>query len=113
MAETTVTRHLCSVFRGVGKAMGQVYQCWWRIGREINVFFFRSEYHIPFYVLYPSVIYLLTLLRVINVGAEVHRYLHASARYFCSISTEVVLYRIILLKFPSNIKFMNIFRSAL
>jgi hypothetical protein len=21
--------------------MGQVYECWWRICREINVFFFR------------------------------------------------------------------------
>jgi hypothetical protein len=26
-------------FRRTGKAMGQVYQCWWRICREINVFF--------------------------------------------------------------------------
>jgi hypothetical protein len=25
--------------------MGQVYQCLWRIRREINVFFFRLEYH--------------------------------------------------------------------
>jgi hypothetical protein len=31
--------------------MGQVYQCWWRICREINVFS-RFEYH-KFYVLYP------------------------------------------------------------
>jgi hypothetical protein len=26
-------------FLRTGKAMGQVYQCWWRICREINVFF--------------------------------------------------------------------------
>jgi hypothetical protein len=26
-------------FRGTGKAMGQVYQSWWRICREINIFF--------------------------------------------------------------------------
>jgi hypothetical protein len=26
-------------FRRTGKAMGQVYQCWWRICREISVFF--------------------------------------------------------------------------
>jgi hypothetical protein len=34
-----------------GKAMGQVYQCWWRICREINAFS-RFEYHM-FDVLYP------------------------------------------------------------
>jgi hypothetical protein len=38
MAETTVKRLLCCEFRRTGKAMGQVYQCWWRICRE-NVFF--------------------------------------------------------------------------
>jgi hypothetical protein len=32
-------RLLCFGFRRTGKAMGQVYQCWWRICREINVFF--------------------------------------------------------------------------
>jgi hypothetical protein len=37
--------------------MGQVYQCWWGICREINVFP-RFEYH-TFYVLYPFVTYLL------------------------------------------------------
>jgi hypothetical protein len=37
---------LCCEFRRTGKAMGQVYQCWWRICREINVFFYRFEYHI-------------------------------------------------------------------
>jgi hypothetical protein len=44
--------------------MGQVYQCWWRICREINAFFFRFEYHM-FYILYPSVTYLLTLPRTL------------------------------------------------
>jgi hypothetical protein len=28
---------LCSAFGRTGKAIGQVYQCWWRICREINV----------------------------------------------------------------------------
>jgi hypothetical protein len=37
--ETEVRKWLCSGFRRTGKAMGQVYQCWWRICREINVFF--------------------------------------------------------------------------
>jgi hypothetical protein len=35
-------------FRRTGKAIGQVYQCWWRICREI-ILFLRFEYH----VLYP------------------------------------------------------------
>jgi hypothetical protein len=39
-------------FYATVKAMGQVYQCWRRICREINVFFFKFEYHV-FYVLYP------------------------------------------------------------
>jgi hypothetical protein len=43
--------------------MGQVYQCWWRIRREMNVFS-RFEYHM-FYVLYLLVTYLATILRII------------------------------------------------
>jgi hypothetical protein len=39
VAETTVKRLLCFGFLGTGKALGQVYQCRWRICREINVFF--------------------------------------------------------------------------
>jgi hypothetical protein len=39
VAETTVKRLLCCGFRRTGKATGQVYQCLWRICREINVFF--------------------------------------------------------------------------
>jgi hypothetical protein len=61
VAETTVKRLLCRGFRRTGKAMGQVYQCWWRIRREINIFH-SFEYHM-FYVLYPFVSYLLTLPR--------------------------------------------------
>jgi hypothetical protein len=38
--------------------MGQVYQCWWRICREIHDLS-RFEYHM-FYVLYQNVTYLLT-----------------------------------------------------
>jgi hypothetical protein len=57
VAETTIKRFLCCGFRRTGKAMGQVYQCWWRIFREINAFS-RFEYHV-FYVLDPSVTYLL------------------------------------------------------
>jgi hypothetical protein len=43
VAETIFQRLICCGFRRNGKAMGQVYQCWWRICREINVFS-RFEY---------------------------------------------------------------------
>jgi hypothetical protein len=46
--------------------MGQVFQCWWRICRDINVFFFRFEYHM-FCVLYPFLTYLLTLPRTYHL----------------------------------------------
>jgi hypothetical protein len=39
VAETTLERHLYCGFRRTGKAMGQVYQCWCRVCREINDFF--------------------------------------------------------------------------
>jgi hypothetical protein len=45
--------------------MVQVYQCWLRICREINVFP-RFEHHM-FYVLYPFVTYLLTLLVIYSL----------------------------------------------
>jgi hypothetical protein len=39
MTDTTVKRLLFCGFRRTGKAMRHVYQCWWRIYREIQVFF--------------------------------------------------------------------------
>jgi hypothetical protein len=63
MAETRVRRLLYFGFRRTGKVIRQVYQCWWRICREIKFFFSRFEYH-TFYVLYPFVTYLLTLTRM-------------------------------------------------
>jgi hypothetical protein len=44
VAEITVKRLLCCGFRRTGKAMGHVYQCCWRICREINAFS-GFEYH--------------------------------------------------------------------
>jgi hypothetical protein len=38
VAEITVKRFLGCRFRDTGKAMGQVYQCWWWICREIIIF---------------------------------------------------------------------------
>jgi hypothetical protein len=57
VAETTVKRLLCCGFRRTGKAMGQVYQCWWRICRDINVFFPGSNitcftFYIPLWPIY-------------------------------------------------------------
>jgi hypothetical protein len=43
VAETPVKILLCCGFRRTGKAMGQMYQSWWRICREINVFFLSSN----------------------------------------------------------------------
>jgi hypothetical protein len=51
VAETTDKRFLCCWFRRTGKAMGQVYRCWWRICRETGS-------NITFCVLYPFVTYL-------------------------------------------------------
>jgi hypothetical protein len=48
--------------RRTSEAMGQVYQCGWRICREINVFP-RFGCHM-FYVLYQFMTYLLTLSRI-------------------------------------------------
>jgi hypothetical protein len=45
-----------------GKAMGQVYQCWWRIGLVINVFFW--VWIDILYALYTFVTYLLTVPRI-------------------------------------------------
>jgi hypothetical protein len=58
VAEITVKRLLRCGLQCTGKAMEQVYQCWWRMCREINVLS-MFEYHM-FYVLYRFVTYLLT-----------------------------------------------------
>jgi hypothetical protein len=42
-AVTTVEGLLCCGFLLTSKAMGQFYQCWWRICREINIFFSGFE----------------------------------------------------------------------
>jgi hypothetical protein len=63
VTDTIMKIRQCCGFRRTGKAMEQMYQCWWRICREINVFFFRFEDHI-FHVLCQFVTYLLTLPRI-------------------------------------------------
>jgi hypothetical protein len=47
---TTVNRLLCWGFRRTGKAMRQVYQCWLRICREINVFPRFGYQYFTFYI---------------------------------------------------------------
>jgi hypothetical protein len=43
VVQTTAKRLLCCGFRRTVRAMGQVYQCWRRICREINVAHAESE----------------------------------------------------------------------
>jgi hypothetical protein len=59
VVETEVWKWLRQQSKDLYAAMEQMYQCSWRIYREINVFC-RFEYHI-FYVLYTFVTYLVTL----------------------------------------------------
>jgi hypothetical protein len=97
VAETTVKRLQWCWFRRTGKAMGQVYKCWWRICREMNVFS-RFEYHM-FYVLYPFVTYLLTLprtwsLRPMGEGpGEWGRWVHEKAAVSLVPTTAPTPYR--------------------
>jgi hypothetical protein len=92
MDETTVKRLLCCGFRRTGKAMGQVYRCWWRICREISVSFSSFEYHM-LYVVYPFVTYLLTLPRrsrilKINLYLITKRLLHPLITHLGHSGTE-------------------------
>jgi hypothetical protein len=65
VTERTVKRLLCCGFRRTGKAMGQVYQCWWRKCREIKFFLPGSNISCSTF-LYQFVTYLLTLPRIIS-----------------------------------------------
>jgi hypothetical protein len=57
-------RQQSKVFYAAGfDALVKPWDKWWRIYREIHVFFSRFEYH-KFYVLYSFVTYLLTLPRM-------------------------------------------------
>jgi hypothetical protein len=72
MVETTVKRLLFCGFKRTGKAMGQVYQCWWRIYREINVFF---QVRISFVLRFIRICNLFTdSLSYIHFWINVHNY---------------------------------------
>jgi hypothetical protein len=70
VAETTVTRLLCCGFRRTGKAMGQVYQCWWRISR--NKYFFPGS-NITYFTFYVHLcpIYWLSLVVPQHLHGEI------------------------------------------
>jgi hypothetical protein len=57
VAEITVERLLCCGFRRTCKAVGQLYQCRWRIRRELNVFFQVRISHVSRFI---SIFYLFT-----------------------------------------------------
>jgi hypothetical protein len=85
VAETTVRILLRGEFGRTGKAMGHVYQCRWRICREIIVYP-RFKRH-TFYVLYPIVTYLLTLPRI-NENSET---VHTSLLQIKNLNQKVIL----------------------
>jgi hypothetical protein len=66
--------------------MGQVYECCWRIYREINVLF-RLEHHM-FYFLYPFVTYLLTPPCILMIFLSPYKYI-----LICSLVSYKAKYR--------------------
>jgi hypothetical protein len=66
VAETTVTRLLWCGFRRTGNAMGQVYQCWWRIRREINISFSGANITCFTFYIYLWPIYWLSLAVILQ-----------------------------------------------
>jgi hypothetical protein len=62
VAETTVKRLLCCGFRRTGKAIGQVYQCRWRICPKINVFSLGSNIACFTFCIHLWPIYCLSLI---------------------------------------------------
>jgi hypothetical protein len=95
-ASGSVKRLLCCGFRSTGKEMGQVYQCWWRICREINIFS-SLEYHMC-HVLYPLATYLLTLPRYFcrsdcdlnSVNYHIWEYLEVTYLEFNKIANDLI-----------------------
>jgi hypothetical protein len=50
VTQTTVKRLPCCGFRRTGKVMGEVYQYWWRIGREKMFFPGAKIIYFQFYI---------------------------------------------------------------
>jgi hypothetical protein len=68
VTETTVKSLLCCGFRRTGKAMGQVYQCWWKICREKEMFFSSFEYYIFTFYIHLCPIYCLSIVTPLDDG---------------------------------------------
>jgi hypothetical protein len=82
MDETTVKRLLCCGFRRSGKEIGRLYQSWWRIWREIVVFFGSNITYFEFYIhLWPF--YWLSLVNW-SCSFQKPRYLLISVTGVCS-----------------------------
>jgi hypothetical protein len=60
---------ICCGFRRTDKATRQVYQCWWKTCREINVFFFSFEYHL-FYIYLSPIYWLSLVVSCLKVGHD-------------------------------------------
>jgi hypothetical protein len=76
-------------FRRAGKAMRQVYECWWRICREINLSF-MFEYVLR---LYPFVTYLLTIVfTMIVLTRAMNRQTNLKATQIYKNSLNIVTY---------------------
>jgi hypothetical protein len=80
-------RLLCCRFRSTGKATGQGYQCWWRICREINVFFNVWISHV------------LRLISIFDPFTASHSYVHNNETRGISILTDKWL--------SKNVKFIE------
>jgi hypothetical protein len=61
VAETTVRRLLCRGFRHTGRAIGQEYQCWWRICWEINALLVT---YFTFYIHFWPIYWLAFILKM-------------------------------------------------
>jgi hypothetical protein len=68
VAETRVKILLFCRFRRTGNAMGQVYQCWWRICREINVFTVSNITCFTFYIHLWPVAWLSLVVSILTVS---------------------------------------------
>jgi hypothetical protein len=88
----------CCWFRHTGKEMGQAYQCWWRICREVNVLS-RFEYNM-FYVLYPFVSYLLTLPRTLLISVT---YIRVCNRIILNVNETFVMLFCLKYSMPNSV----------
>jgi hypothetical protein len=73
VAETTVKRLLSCMFRRICEAMGQVYQYWWRICRELNFFPGSNITRFTFYIHYDVFADSPSLSKVVSLCLKMHQ----------------------------------------